>query len=517
MALTEEDIKSISKDEFDIITDRVLSKKSLYGFFLLCMKNIYKHIDFIDNWHYKYTCDILQERTMKMLRHEKGQNLIINMPIRALKTILISEIYPVWLWVLDDRLMIQNTCCTQRLASKSSRMSKLIVTSEWFQKRFPEIKLSQDNKSKSDYSTQHNGIRQSYGIDSSIIGASFDVLCGDDFNDPSEINSEIALKNVIDTYKDVISGRANNEWSIKILVMQRTSNKDITQYLLDNNANDYRHINITAELTDKTSKEVREYYKDGLFFPKRYSRKILDQYKRDLSPHAYMSQLMGAPSSVEGNVILRSFFSIKKYSEFNKFGQYKTFLFLDTAFTSDENNDPTGFFICTCINKIIYVIDCINKHYEFNDLINEIKEIIVKYNIKEIYIEKKASGLSVKSELHRLIKNVMIMGVDPGKMSKMERVQLCKTYLNNHNVQLLEGSWNEMFLDQCANFPYGKHDDLVDTMAYSIITLLINRYGAKSILEAGSNETNHEVQDKQILYREKNAYLNDKSDINYYD
>ena len=50
------------KAQLEIIIDRELSTRSFYEFFLLCMENIYTHIEFVNNWHYEVTCNILQER-----------------------------------------------------------------------------------------------------------------------------------------------------------------------------------------------------------------------------------------------------------------------------------------------------------------------------------------------------------------------------------------------------------------------------------------------------------------------
>lgn len=40
------------------------------------------------------------------------------------------------------------------------------------------------------------------------------------------------------------------------------------------------------------------------------------------------------------------------------------------------------------------------------------------------------------------------------------------------NVKLLEGSWNESFLDEVEEFPVGSHDDQVDavSVAFQMLT-----------------------------------------------
>lgn len=480
--------KDLTKEQILIIVEREKSKRSFYNFFMYCINNIYKHIEFNNNWHYKVICDTLQAEVERMLRREPtNKHLLINLPIRAGKTILISEIFPVWVWIQSDTLMIQNVCATQRLATKSSRMSKLIITSEWFQARFPEIELSIDNKSKSDYSTKNNGVRVSYGIDSSIIGSSYDILIVDDPNDPKDNNSDTALRNVVDTFKDVIVGRMNNDWGLRVILQQRTSSKDLCQHLLDENKSDYRHICLPVEITKDVSPEFRDYYVDGLFFPKRYSRKRLEQYSRELSGQAYASQLLQAPSSLEGEILLRSWFKVIKQSEFQKLNKGKVYLFIDTAYTKNiKDNDPSGYYICCVVNGRIYVIKAYEKWLEFHENMEEIIEIINTYNVKRVYIENKATGISVSQELKRQLRGkCLVLGINPGSKSKIERARAIQTYLVNERVIIVEDIWNESFMSQLANFPYGKHDSHIDNLSYSVLTLIA---GKKLPTEEGNND-----------------------------
>ena len=474
------DLKQHTKEEILVAYNREMSKRSLIFFFRLCMKHVYSHLDFIDNWHYEYICGVLQDRTEKMLRKEKSEHLLINCPIRAGKTILISEVFPVWLWIKSDKIMIQNVCCTQRLATKSSRFSKLILTSVFFQQMFPEIQLAADSKSKADYSTTNNGTRASYGIDSAIVGSSYNVLIADDLNDPADVNSEVSLNNVITVWQDVISGRMSNEWDFRVVLQQRTSAKDLCQHLLDNNYEDYRHICITGELTKDTTKELLPYYIDGLFFPKRYSHQRLAQYAKELSSQAYASQILQSPSALAGSVLLRNWFNIIKQSEFQSLPKGKIYLFLDTAYTSNVKNDPSGFYVCCVIGGKIYVMYAVEKWLEFYELQQEILELIKVWGIKTVYIEQKASGISTTTELKRTLRNakVTVLGINPGSKSKPERAASIQNYLVNNRVVIVNDIWNEGFLTQIAGFPYAKNDSHVDNLTYSVLTLIAGRkYG----------------------------------------
>lgn len=468
----------IPKNELKILIDRTLSERSLYEFFKLVMKNIYTNISFIDNWHYEQLCNILQQSVEKSLRAEPTiEHLLINLPIRSGKTMLISEILPIWIWIKSPKSAIMSVCATQRLATKSSRMSKLIIQSEWIQKLFPELILAQDNKSKADYSTTELGTRQSYGINSSIIGAGYDFLIIDDPNNPGDSNSDLALRNVTSTFEDVISGRMNNDSGLRIILQQRTSSSDLAGFLLKNNSQDYRHICITAKLNKVTSREFLQFYDDDdLFFPARYGKARLAKYVRDLSGQAYASQLDQLPSALEGTVILRNWFKIMKQSSFQKIKKNKNVLIVDGAYTDKEENDPTGFMICQEIGGKLYIIKAYSMHLEFYEQLDEIKEIIKSYNIKTVYVELKATGESIKQELKRQLRGACrVKGVNSGKESKTARAKSIQPQLIDGRVILVEDIWNEGFLSQCASFPYGSHDDLVDDLVYAVLILIAKK------------------------------------------
>lgn len=486
-----EALANTPREKAIIVVERLIGEKSLYEFFKMCMRNIYTQFNFKDNWHYKVLCDILQERTEQMLREETNiKDLIINLPIRSGKSILISEIFPVWLWVLAPHLAIQNICSTQRLATKSSRISRNILQSDWFQKRW-KIQLSQDNNAKTDYSTTKNGTRQSFGIDSGIIGSGYDVQIIDDPNDPSDNNSSAAIRNVIDVFTNVLVGRANNESSFRIVLQQRTSEKDLAGYLLTNNPTQYKHICLPGLKTEQVTPGYEQYYKEDLFFPELFSLDRLEKYKKELSPTAYASQILQQPSALEGNIIKREWVidNLITQKQLKDLGveNSKKFLVLDTAYTKSLENDPSAFLLCTLINNKLYILRVEEFWLEFNELINKVNEYVDVHNIKEIYVENKASGLSLTQMLKKSLKsNIVIKNVDPEGKDKVSRCYAVQLYLSNGMIKYQEDLWNEKFIDQLTSFPFGAHDDMVDVLIYAVNKTLLNNYIANKQLKNNS-------------------------------
>ena len=59
--------------------------------------------------------------------------------------------------------------------------------------------------------------------------------------------------------------------------------------------------------------------------------------------------------------------------------------------------------------------------------------------------------------------------------SKENRADAFAAQCEHGNVKLLEGSWNERFVEELCAFPNGAHDDQVDAAAAGFRTLLMRR------------------------------------------
>lgn len=490
--MNSEEIKAIPKAQLKVVIEKELCERSLYEFFKLTTKNIYSHIVWDYNWHYKIICDRLQDEIERIIdKRHKGKDIIINLPFRSGKSTLISEIFPVWVAIKSaGKLSILNICSTQALAVKSSRMSKLIISSTWFKDRFGDrVEIMKDNKSKASYSYTSGGHRLAMGIDSSIIGQGADIIIIDDPNDPSDNASDLTLKRVIDTYKDVIYSRLNNnKVGVRIILQQRIHENDLCGYLLHNNGADYQHICLPAMLNKFTSPEYMENYVDELFWPTRFSQNELLNYQKILSAQAYASQLLQSPAALEGDMIKRGWFKIVSQLDFAVMNRGKMMLFVDTAFTDNKKNDPTALLLCCVVKGNIYVVKAEEYWKEFYEIIEILKEWVLLYNVSKIYIEPKASGLSIIQELKRQIRGATsVIKIDNPVKSKVERVNSISPYLNNGRVVLVKDSWNERFLSQMSAFPFGLHDDLVDTAVYAIKTLIAGRYTYSAPKDVNTN------------------------------
>jgi predicted phage terminase large subunit-like protein len=252
-------------------------------------------------------------------------------------------------------------------------------------------------------------------------------------------------------------------------MQQRVNLRDLSGYLLQTNPDGYLNICIPATLSeDLNPKELIEHYTNGLFWEDRFSQKVLDDFKKTLRGSAYASQLMMRPTLIEGDLLKRMWFKTIRQSEVVKFN-IKWAMTIDTSYTTKQRNDPSVIMIAGKYNNNMYIRKVIQRWVEFNKLIELIREYQAVYNVQKIFIESKASGLSIQQELRRLT-NFNIIPLIPTK-DKVARANTAQPSLESGKIYLVEDDWNENFLTEIATFPNGR-DDQVDCLTYSIQELL---------------------------------------------
>jgi len=463
-------LKNIDKNKLLYILEKELYGRSLFEFFKACTKVLEPSTNWSYNWHLQYVSTILQKEFERIERNEpKEKDLIINLPFRSGKSLLVSVIFPAWCLMKNPTMAILNISATQELATSFSHKALMLISSKWFQDRFPDIQLRQDSKAKGHFITTHGGSITAFGVNSMIIGSGGDLLILDDVNSPNE-TSQTAHSSVVNTYLDIIYSRLNNpSIGSRIIMQQRVNLRDLSGYLMSTNPDSYLNICIPVSLSeDLNPKELITYYVDGLFWPERFNTKVLDDFKRTLRGSAYASQLMMRPTLIEGDLIKRQWFKTIRQSEVSKLN-IKYEMFVDSAYTVKTKNDPSVILIAGRFQNNLYIRKVLQRWVEFSQLIELIKEQHSIYNTKRIFIESKASGLSIQQELKRLTK-FNVIPLIPTK-DKMARVNTAQPICEAGKIFLVEDDWNESFLTELATFPNGR-DDQVDCLTYSIQELL---------------------------------------------
>jgi predicted phage terminase large subunit-like protein len=124
----------------------------------------------------------------------------------------------------------------------------------------------------------------------------------------------------------------------------------------------------------------------------------------------------------------------------------------------------------------VYIIHSTSVWKEFPQLCQWLPEWVQLYGYtpqSKIRVEPKASGKSIVQQIKQTT-GLNIIEDEAPKDDKVTRVNSVSPKIEAGRVFLVEGNWNDSFLNQCASFPNGLHDDEVDNLT-AIIKNELNR------------------------------------------
>ena len=462
-------------DALKFALEKKLCELSFYEFFKQAWHIVEPSIELSTNWHHQYLCDILQKEAERIIANKpKTKDIVINIPFRSTKSLLVTVMFPVWAWIKNPKFRFITASYSADLSIEHATRSRDIINSDWFKDRWADIfHIKKDQNLKARYENNFLGVRRATSVGGTVTGQGGDFLLVDDPVSPQHAASEIERENANEWYRTTFYSRLNNPLTgVRIIIMQRIHDNDLSGFLLSNGNSrlKYKHICIPAELSDDLKPKILKdnYDENGLFWSDRFSRDILDDYKQALGSYGYAGQLMQTPTPLNSGMIRSDWFKIDQFKHTTE--QTVVDFVIDPAYTANEKNDPSALLAYTFKDNKWQIIDCVNVYKEFPDLVRFIPQWVAKNgytNRSRVYVEPKASGKSIVQTLKKET-GLNVREDKPPSKDKVARVQDISASLETGRVSLLKGDWNEEFLQQLIKFPSAKHDDMVDCLVMAI-------------------------------------------------
>ena len=214
-------------------------------------------------------------------------------------------------------------------------------------------------------------------------------------------------------------------------------------------------------------------------WPERFGLDALKRIERTLPSRDWSALYMQRPTVEEGGILKRHWWQRWTRSEPPPIEH--VVLSLDTAFSEKDSADYSaatvwGYFRSkdneddTKSPKVydnIILLDAWQGRVDFPDLRAQCKALIKKHEPDTVLIEKKASGQSLIQELRR--QGIPVVAYTPDR-DKVARAYSVQSIFESDCVWApADKSFADMVIDQCAAFPTGAHDDLVDCTVQALI------------------------------------------------
>lgn len=351
-----------------------LCRRSFYYFLKEFWETII-HETPVYNWHIEYLCNELQEIAMRVKRREpfEYEYYIINVPPASSKSTIVSQMYIAWCWTIDPTQRFGCGSYSQTIARKDAAFTLQIINSDKYREYFPSIKLNKDAVDL--FKNNSGGERYATSVGSGITGVHFHQIVIDDLMNPQQSNSKAERSTANEWVLQTLPTRkVDKQITPTIIVMQRLHEEDICGVLLGKKNISIKHICLPAEV-DMNIKplSLASNYKDGLLDPVRLSRPILNSMKETLGSYGYAGQMQQKPAPTEGGIFKKAWFPV---IEFSSMPQGTNYFNADTAYTSDEKNDPTGMMAYRIAQNNLYIINFKKGHWEFPEQCKNLVEFV---------------------------------------------------------------------------------------------------------------------------------------------
>lgn len=423
----------------------------------------------------------------QLLYEGKIKNLMVFLPPQHGKSEIISRNFPAWVLGKDPDMKIVGSSYTIDLASQFSRSIQRAIDSKEYQAIFPDTYLNGSNvrtdtkgylRNVDIFETVgHRGFYKAVGVGGGLTGTPVDIAIIDDpVKDAAEAYSLTYRQKVWDWYNTVLTTRLHNE-SKQLFIMTRWHEDDLAGRILKSEPGEWKVLVIPAICEVENDGGLSKRLIGDPLWPERHSlTKLLKQKAR--SPRDFSALYQQRPTIEGGNIVKRDWFRIISETEFRalRFREPVHF-YLDTAFNKKkkgQDNDPSGILAACRIGNNIYLIDAMTVYKEMPDLLRFIPEYINAHggNSESIlHVEPKANGISVVHMLKE-ITTLNVKETPSPKDEKEVRLRVVSPRVECGRVYLVQGSWNEDFLDQVCAFPAAPHDEFVDILGYAINDLI---------------------------------------------
>lgn len=511
----------VDVDKVLLDLDRAEARDSLSDFIRMAWHVIEPGQPYVHGWHIDAICQHLEAITDGVeVEGDSYNRLLINIPPGTMKSLAVSVFWPAWEWGPCEMAHMRYVCAShsQDLAVRDTTRMRRLIMSEWYQARWPHVKMTSDQNQKTKFENVDGGFRQAVAS-GSITGARGDRVIIDDPHSVESAGSEQMRASTIEWFLEAVPTRVNNpRESAIVVVMQRLHEEDVSGVILDKQLG-YDHLMLPMEYDPSRAYPTKLGFADPrteageLLFPARFPPDVVARDKRIMGPYATAGQFQQEPTPRGGGVIKREWWRLYEADVFPP--MEFVVASLDTAYTLKSENDFSaltvwGLFSGAQAKRIdayatrggkrrdtqdamnmfdeaaqvfhqgppgprgdqprLMLMDGWQDRLELHDLVTKVAASCRRLKVDLLLIENKAAGHSVAQEIRRLYshENWSVQMYDPKTLDKLARLYSVQHLFAEGIIYAPDRAFADLVIQQVSVFPKGKNDDIVDTVSMAV-------------------------------------------------
>lgn len=390
---------------------------------------------------------------IQRLIDQECNRMIINIPPRAGKTLLVSIFLPLFAWARNPSGQTILTGFNSDVLAECSGYIRTIMSDPDFRSIFPDVVIDNNKKSVERLGTMSAGVLHAIPTTGKMTGKGAGALVEgfagmmsiDDVIKPDDANSPTERDKINNRFGNTLLSRLATETTPLVIIMQRLHEDDLCGFLMKGGSSDhYEWLNIPGIVTENTGSE--EWYAQQIerygyshvkpilySLPESEHREYTEElYEGELQrissfwkirkkvstllgmcekdAYTFYSQYMGMPIGKGKSPMSMEY--IRTYDSLDEFEIRYTFLTSDTASTTRTYSDYSvacQWGVTKC--KKLVLMDIIIDKWEVPELIPAMRDFWREKNVfnpnkptwkpRGFYIEDKSSGLFLNQQFLR--------------------------------------------------------------------------------------------------------------------
>lgn len=414
------------------------------------------------NWHHEAIAYQLGR-----VHAGETRRLLITLPPRGLKSVMISVAWVAWCLGQDPTLRFVCVTYSQELSLKHARDCRTLMQTNWYRRLFPGTIISV-RSAVHDFETTRHGGRLATSVAGTLTGRGGDIIIVDDPINPKDANSTTVRDGVNDWYSSTLVSRLNDKTSgAMITVMQRLHQYDPVGMLLESGGWD--HLSLPAIAPEDASIPLprgRAYQRRAghVLHPAREPLSALLEIKRQQGSDYFAAQYLQDPVPAAGKVVKAEW--LRTYDEAPSSGSGRIVQSWDTASKEGALNDYSVGITAHVDRGKVRVLDVFRQKLNFPELKASVIRLARQYEATVLLIEDQASGLqliqTLRAEAPSRVPHPIARRPESDKLSRMQGV----TGQIEAGQLLLprDAPWLAEFKTELLSFPSGRFDDQVDAL-----------------------------------------------------
>lgn len=434
--------------------------------------------EYLHGWHIDAICDHLEA-----VSDGRINRLLINVPPGTMKSLITSVFWPAWEWTTRPGLRYIATSYTEKYVKRDSRRMRDLVQSEWYRALWPEVVLIRAGEMS--FENTKRGFREGIPFQS-LTGGRGDRVIIDDPHSTESAESDTERDNTTRIFREAVPTRlVDPKSSAIVVIMQRLHERDVSG-VIQKLGLGYEHLMLPMEFEVARKCRTSIGFADPrsaegeLLFPERFPREVVERDKIPMGTYAVAGQFQQRPAPREGGLFRRAWFAIVKAAP-NDVTWCRGY---DLAATEKGSGEPAytvGLKMGRSRDGRIFIADVVRDRLSADGVERLMVNTAYQDGPETLISFPQDPGQAGKAQVQYLTRALQGFNVrsSPETGDKTTRALPLSAQAEAGNVFLVEGAWNDTFLDEVSMFPNSTFKDQVDAASRAFAELIVPRGGPR--------------------------------------